>query len=91
MGEAIEERRRHLGVAEHRGPLSEAEIGRDDDAGAFVQLAQQMEEQCSSRGAERQVAEFVKDDEIGIDEPPCELPGFSLALFLFEGVDAFDG
>jgi len=37
VGEAIEERRRHLGVAEHRGPLSEAEIGRDDDAGAFVQ------------------------------------------------------
>jgi hypothetical protein len=89
--EAIEERRRHLGVAEHRGPLAEAEVGRDDDAGAFVQLAQQMEEQGSAGGAERQVAKFVEDDEIGMGEPRCDLPSLSLALFLFEGVDEFDG
>jgi len=44
VGEAIEERCRHLGVAEHAGPFAEAEIGRDDDAGAFVELAQQVEE-----------------------------------------------
>ena len=40
VSEAIEERRCHLGVAEHRGPLAEAKIGRDDDACAFIQLAQ---------------------------------------------------
>jgi len=27
MGEPIEERRGHLGVAEHAGPLAEAEVG----------------------------------------------------------------
>ena len=44
VGEAVEERRGHLGVAEDRGPFAEAEIGGDDDAGALVKLAQKMEE-----------------------------------------------
>src|SRR5271154_4686064 len=58
VGETIEQRSRHLGVAEHGSPLAEAEIGRDDDAGALIELAQQMKEQSSSGSAERQVAEF---------------------------------
>ena len=45
VGEMVEQRGRHLGVAEYGGPLAEAEISRDDDAGALVELAQQMEEQ----------------------------------------------
>jgi len=48
VSEAIEESRCHLRVAEHGRPFAEAEIGRDDDAGAFVELAQQMEEQSSA-------------------------------------------
>ena len=44
VGETVEQRGRHFGVAEHGGPLAEAEISRDDDAGALVELAQQMEE-----------------------------------------------
>src|SRR5277367_1370362 len=77
MGETIEQRGRHLRVAEHGGPLAEAEIGRDDDAGTLVELAEQMEEQRSAGGAERQVAEFVEDDEVGIGEPACDLAGLS--------------
>jgi hypothetical protein len=61
VGQAIEERRGHLGVAEDRGPFAEAEVGSDDNAGAFVELAQEMEEQGPARGAERQVAEFVEE------------------------------
>jgi hypothetical protein len=45
VSEAIEERRCHLRVAENGSPLAKAEIGRDDDAGALVELAQQIEEQ----------------------------------------------
>jgi len=43
MGEPIEQRRGHLGVAEHAGPFAEAEVGGDDDAGLLVELAEQME------------------------------------------------
>ena len=44
MGEPIEERGGHLGVAEHAGPFAEAQVGGDDDAGAFIEFAQQVEE-----------------------------------------------
>ena len=50
-----------------------------------------MEQQGATRGTERQVAEFVKDDEIGVHEPVGHLAGLSLSLFLFERVDQFDG
>ena len=45
VGKPVEQRRCHLGIAEHAGPLAEAEVGGDDDAGALVELAQEVEEQ----------------------------------------------
>ena len=45
MREPVEQRGCHLCIAEDAGPFAEAEIGRDDDAGALVEFAQQMEEQ----------------------------------------------
>src|SRR5277367_3122888 len=81
VGETVEPRGRHLRVAEHGGPLAEAKISRDDDAGALIELAQQMEEQGSAGGAERQVAKLVEDDEIGVGEPRRDLSGFALKLF----------
>lgn len=43
--ESIEQRGGHLGIAEHLGPFAEAEIGGNDDAGALVALAQEVEQQ----------------------------------------------
>ena len=40
---AIEQRGGHLGIAEDAGPFAEAEVGGDDDAGAFVELAEQVD------------------------------------------------
>jgi hypothetical protein len=45
VGQAIEECGGHLGVPKDGGPFAEAQVRGDDDAGAFVELAQQMEEQ----------------------------------------------
>jgi hypothetical protein len=56
MSETVEQRRRHFGIAEHVCPFTEAQVRRDDDAGSLVELAQEMEEQGSAGGAERQVA-----------------------------------
>jgi hypothetical protein len=39
MGQAIEQRGCHLGVAEHTGPFSECEVGGDDDGGALIEPA----------------------------------------------------
>ena len=91
MGETVEQGGGHLGIAKDRGPFAEAEVGGDDDAGPFVEFAQQMEQQCPARGAERQVAQFVQDHEVELGHCLGNLSGFSLGLFLFEGVDQFDG
>ena len=45
VGQAVEERGGHLCITEDCGPFAEAEVGGDDDAGALVELAQQVEEQ----------------------------------------------
>jgi hypothetical protein len=41
VDEAIEQRRDHFCVPKDRGTFAEAEVGGDDDAGAFVKLAQE--------------------------------------------------
>ena len=49
MREAVEQRRGHLGIAEHAGPFREAQVGSDNDAGALVELAEQVEQQGAAR------------------------------------------
>src|SRR3954454_5699226 len=44
----------HSSIAEDSCPFTEAEVRRDDDAGALVELAQQVEQQRAAGGAERQ-------------------------------------
>ena len=48
VSETVEESCRHLGVTEYGGPFAEAEIGGDDDAGALVELAEEMEQQSAA-------------------------------------------
>jgi hypothetical protein len=48
MGETVEQRCRHLGVAEDGGPFAERQVGGDDDRGALVKPADQMEEQLAA-------------------------------------------
>ena len=48
MGKPVEQRGRHLGVAEDARPFAEAQVGRANDAGVLVELAQQVEEQCAA-------------------------------------------
>lgn len=43
MGQPVEERRRHFGMAKDARPFAEAQVGCNDDAGALIELGQQME------------------------------------------------
>ena len=45
VGQPVQQCGGHLGVAEHPGPLAEAEIGGDDDAGSLVKFAEQVEQE----------------------------------------------
>ena len=51
IGEPVEERGGHLGIAEHAGPFGESEIGGDDHRGLCIELADQMEQQLATRTA----------------------------------------
>ncbi len=68
MGEAVEERGRHLGVAEHARPLAESEVGGDDVRSLPLEPADQVEEELSARLREGQVAELVQDHEVNESE-----------------------
>ena len=64
-----------FGVAEHRGPFGEGEIGGDDDRRPLVEPAYQVEQQLAARLGERQIAEFVERHQINAGEllgqPAC--------------------
>jgi hypothetical protein len=64
VGQPIEQRGGHLGVAEHAGPLSEGEVRGDDDRGALVKPADEVEQKLAAGLGEGQIAEFVENDEV---------------------------
>lgn len=64
MGETIQERRGHLGVAKHAGPFGEAQVRGDDHAGVLIQLGQQVKQQGTAGLAKWEVAQFIENDEI---------------------------
>ncbi len=55
VGEPVEQRGGHLGVAEDGRPFAEGEIGGDDDRGAFVEAADQVEQELSAGLREGQI------------------------------------
>src|SRR5689334_20457917 len=64
VGQAVEQRRRHLWIAEHGSPFREGEVSGDDDRGAFVEPTDQMEQQLAARQRERGIAELVEDEKV---------------------------
>ena len=48
VSQAVEHCGGHLGIAEDLGPFAEAEVGGDDHAGALIELAQEVEQQCAA-------------------------------------------
>jgi hypothetical protein len=64
MGQSIEQRGRHLGVAEDARPLGESQVGRDDDRGALVKPADQMKQQLAAGLGEGQLADLIEHDEV---------------------------
>lgn len=90
MGEPIEERCGHLGVAEDGRPLAEGEVRGDDDGALLVEPADQVEEQLAAGLCEGQIAEFVEDDEVHAGEIVGHAALAAGAGFGLELVDEID-
>lgn len=88
MGEAVEERGRHLGIAaKDAWPFAERQIGGNDDRGLFVKTADQM---VAARLREGQVTKLVKDDEIHAAKMICQTALPSGPSFCLEFVHQID-
>jgi hypothetical protein len=64
VSQAVEESRGHPGVAEDGGPFAEGEVCGDDDRGALVEAADEVEKELAAGLREGQIAEFVESDEV---------------------------
>lgn len=53
VGEPVEKRRGHLGVAEDGGPFAEGEVCGDDDRGSLVDAADEVEQELAAGLRER--------------------------------------
>ena len=68
VGETVEQRGGHLGVAEHARPFAEGEVGGDNDRGPLVEPADQMEQQLATGLGEGKIAQFIEDGEVEADD-----------------------
>ena len=86
---AIEQRRRHLRIADYARPFAEGEVGGND--GVEVQLietADQVEQQLPAGLGAGEIAEFVEDDEVEAGEI---IGKSSLATGAGLGLELIDG
>jgi hypothetical protein len=90
MGQPVEQRGGHLGVAEHARPFAEGEIGGDDDGGALIKAADEVEEKLSTGLGEGQITEFVQHDEVHPGQVLGEPSLPSVASLGLEAIDEID-
>src|SRR5215831_4881038 len=87
MSEAIEQRGCHFGIAEDTGPFAKIEVCGDHDGGSLVQAADQMEQKLAPGLGERQIAEFVEDNEVHAGEVIGNAPLASCTGLGLEPID----
>jgi hypothetical protein len=91
MGQSVEQRRRHLRIAENTRPFAKREIGGDDDRGPLVEAADQVEQQLAAGLRERQIAKFIEDGEIEPRQVIGKPTLASRSRLRLEPVDQIDG
>jgi hypothetical protein len=90
VGQAVEQRGGHFGVAKYAGPFAEGEIGRYDHRRLLIEAADQVEQQLPACLREWQIAEFVEDDEVLAAKVVGKVPLAPRACFGLQLVDQID-
>jgi len=81
MGQAVEQGRRHALALEDLAPLAERQIAGDQQAGPFIPIRKDLEQQLGAGPAEREVAQLITDQQIH----PIELAQEAVQLILLLG------
>ena len=84
MREAVGQCGGHLRIAEDARPLTKGEVGCDDDRGAPVEFADQVEQKLAAGLGEGQIAQLVQDQEVGAGD---QISGSSLPFCTGFGVE----
>ena len=90
MGEPVEESGCHLCITEDAWPFTEGEVCGDDDRGAFVELADEVEQQLTAGLSEGQITQLVEDQEVEAGDQiggPALAFGTGLGIQLVDQVD----
>ena len=77
----------HFGIAEHLWPISEGQVGSDQKRRVLIELTDQVEQQLATGLAERQIAEFVDDDQIVTQQLLGQSTASTGGLLLLELID----
>jgi len=92
MGQPVKKSAGHALGTHHFDPILEGEVAGDDEAGAFVGLADTLEEQLSACLREGHIAQLVEDDQLLASQMPVKLgQQFLLAMLQELGNQAGDG
>ena len=65
VGEPVDDGLREPRVGEHLGPFPERQVGREDQAAAFVSLGEDLEDELGGTVGQRQIAQLVTDKKLG--------------------------
>ena len=87
MGQAIQQSGRHAFALEDLPPFAERQVAGDQQAGPFVPVREDLEQQLSAGPAERQIAQLIADQQIGPIQLVQEAIQLILLLGLFQTVD----
>ena len=85
--ETIEEGGGHLGITEDARPFAEGEVGGDEDRGALIELADEVEEELAAGLREGQIAEFIEDNEVDARQLPRQPALAAAAGLALEAID----
>lgn len=77
---AVEQRGGDDRIAEDITPLGEAAVGSEDHRSSLVTGVDQLEEEVAAAGDDRQVTDFVDDEQGGASKPTDALAQASFAL-----------
>ena len=87
VGESIQQSRSHAFALEDMIPIAERQVAGDQQAAAFIAIGEDLEQQFGSRAAEREVAEFVHDQQVDFIEPFEQLVEAEFLLSFFQLID----
>jgi hypothetical protein len=91
VGQPVEQRRGHLGIAEDARPFTEGEVGGDDHRAALVEPADEVEEQLTACLGEGQITKLIEDHEVETAATVGEAALVSVVGFAVELIDQAAG